>query len=52
VNFPFEMKPDRSAVAVGRAARRGESFFRAFETGFDFPAPRFVFIRHLVSPGE
>jgi hypothetical protein len=51
MNFPFQMQPDRAAVANRRAAQRGESIFSAFKKGFDPLTTRFIFIRHAISPG-
>ena len=50
VNFPFEMKQDRAAVAARRISRCGKRLFGTFEARFDFLAARFASLRHAASP--
>jgi hypothetical protein len=50
LNFAFEMKQDRAAVAARRISRRGKRLFGTFEARFDFLAARFASLRHAASP--
>jgi hypothetical protein len=50
VNFPFEMKQDRAAVATRRISRYGKRLFGTFEARFDFLAARFASLRHAAPP--
>jgi hypothetical protein len=50
LNFAFEMKQDRAAVAARRISCCGKRLFGTFEAGFDFLTARFASLRHAASP--
>jgi hypothetical protein len=49
VNFSFELKQDRVAVAAGRVSRCGKNPFSAIEAGFDFLTACLASLRHAAS---